>query len=382
MTIRFGPGDRLFRRAALAGLAAGLAVLSAVALPGAASATPDQEEPPAAGAPLTPRYDDKPDRDDSSDRDDKGSPDDGSAADDGADTDDGGGTGATPGGSTDSPGSTDPSGFAPFEDATILPGAVLTGTEGGQCTGNFIYTTGDSVLIGYAAHCPGGGGASDINGCTTPPGELGVPVAITGTDGAVSVGTLVYSSWIAMQANGETDVDLCELNDFALVEIDPADVAKVNPTVPLFGGPEGLDTDGTETGERVFSYQPNILTSTPAKQGVSQGDMRGGLTHIVMTMPPGVMGDSGSGYLDAEGDAFGSLSTLLLEADGTPVANGVTDLAMALDYANEFGGIGEISLVTGTEPFSPQGVMMTPLPDLSSLDAGPDGLGNLIPTRP
>ena len=35
-----------------------------------------------------------------------------------------------------------------------------------------------------------------------------------------------------MQANGETDAETCAYNDLALVKLDPADAAKVNPSVP------------------------------------------------------------------------------------------------------------------------------------------------------
>ena len=65
---------------------------------------------------------------------------------------------------------------------------------------------------------------------------IGTPVEV---DGASKPGTLVYNSWLTMQAKGETDPDTCAYNDLALVKIDPADVGNVNPSVPGFGGPTG-----------------------------------------------------------------------------------------------------------------------------------------------
>jgi hypothetical protein len=150
-----------------------------------------------------------------------------------------------------------------------------------------------------------------------------------------------------MQERGESDPAQCMYNDFALVELDPADAARVDPTVPVFGGPVGLDTDGTAFGERVVSYQPQN-GGTSAKQGRSLGTGGGGLAHRVETRPPGRPGDSGSGYLDGEGRAFGVLSTLFTDGSAT---NGVTDLAHALDYASTYGGIGHVALVPGREPF-------------------------------
>jgi hypothetical protein len=68
-----------------------------------------------------------------------------------------------------------------------------------------------------------------------------------------------------------------------------------------------------------------------------------------------VPGDSGSGYLDSDGRAFGLLSTLNLAP--LPATNGVADLASALAYANAHGGLGDIELERGTEPFSSDAVL-------------------------
>ena len=68
-------------------------------------------------------------------------------------------------------------------------------------------------------------------------------------------------------------------------------------------------------------------------------------------MTPGVPGDSGSAFLDAEGNALGTLSTLAI----APLAgsNGVGDLDHELAYAQPNSGISGLQLVPGTEPFSP-----------------------------
>ena len=44
--------------------------------------------------------------------------------------------------------------------------------------------------------------------------------------GASRPGTLVYNAWLAMQAAHETNADACAKNDFALIRLDPADVAR------------------------------------------------------------------------------------------------------------------------------------------------------------
>lgn len=243
--------------------------------------------------------------------------------------------------------------FAAADEATVQPGAVLD-TEGAECTSNFVFTDGTDVFVGMAAHCAGTGPATATDGCESESLPLGTEVTI---EGASEPGELVYSSWLAMQGNGEDDVNACTFNDFALVELDPADVSSTNPSVPSFGGPTGLDTDGTESGEPVYSYGSSPLRNglLSEKSGTSNGTSGGGWNHQVVTpVTPGIPGDSGSGFLDADGEAFGVLSTLAIAP--VPGTNGVTDLAMALDYANTHGSLGEVSMVEGTQQFSASSV--------------------------
>jgi hypothetical protein len=237
--------------------------------------------------------------------------------------------------------------WADVEEATIGPGVQMV-TEGGQCTANFVFTDGSDVLLGYAAHCAGTGGATSTNGCEAGTLPTGTPVEI---EGASQPGTLAYSSWETMQDRGETDDNTCRYNDFALVAVAPVDHDRVNPTIPFWGGPNALG-DSTEAGEKVYTYGNSSLRlgidSLSPKEGYSLGQTADGWNHPVYTATPGVPGDSGSAFLDSAGDAVGSLSTLAI----APLAgsNGVTDLALALDYANRHGGM-NAELATGTESF-------------------------------
>jgi hypothetical protein len=243
-----------------------------------------------------------------------------------------------------------PGGWADADSATIHPG-VQTVTAGGQCTANFVFESGGDVYLGQAAHCAGTGGATETDGCDSGSRPLGTPVEI---QGASRPGTLAYSSWLTMQARGETNSDACAYNDFALVRIDPADHDKVNPSIPVFGGPHGIDRDGTTVGEQVYTYGNSSLrlglTQLSPHVGTSLGTSGNGWTHSIYTVTPGVPGDSGSAVVDADGTGLGILVTLQI----APLAgaNGVTDLGRALDYANAYGGLGSLSLADGTEPFS------------------------------
>ncbi len=250
--------------------------------------------------------------------------------------------------------------WAPADTATIHPGVQMY-TDGAQCTANFVYTdSSGAVYVGYAAHCAGTGGATETNGCDSGSLPLGTKVdfveggSLAGEGEVVGTGTLAYSSWLTMQQRNETDQNTCDFNDLALVEVDPAFVADVNPSVPHWGGPVALNTDESAEGENVYSYGNSSLRGgaeeLSPKQGISLGADGDGWNHQVYTLTPGVPGDSGSAFLDSEGNALGTLSTVQL----APFAgsNGVGDLERELGYAQQNGGIAGLALVPGTEPFT------------------------------
>jgi hypothetical protein len=254
-------------------------------------------------------------------------------------------------------------GYAPADTARIHPGTMMY-TEGAQCTANFVYTdAAGNTYVGYAAHCAGTGAATDTDGCKAASLPLGTRVTFAEDGNLVSegttvgTGTLAYSSWLTMHKTGEKDANTCAYNDLALVKVDPADVGEVNPSVPFWGGPVGLDTDGTAAGDKVYSYGNSSLRGgveqLSPKEGTSLGDdpADGGWSHPVYTVTPGIPGDSGSGFMDANGNALGVLSTLAV----APLAgsNGVGDLSKELAYARSSSGISGLALVPGTEPFSP-----------------------------
>jgi len=239
--------------------------------------------------------------------------------------------------------------WAPADTATVHPG-VMTFTNGAQCTSNFVFTdAAGAVYIGQAAHCSGTGEATETDGCLAESLPTGTAVEVTG---ASRPGTMVYNSWNAMQAAGETNADTCAYNDFALIKLDAADYGKVNPSVPTLGGPTALGNT-TATGDDVYSYGNSSIrqgiTLLSPKRGKSLGASGGGWTHLVYTVTPGVPGDSGSGFMDASGNAFGVLSTLQIAP--VPASNGVSDLRKALAYATSHGGP-NVTLAAGTEEFT------------------------------
>jgi len=259
------------------------------------------------------------------------------------------------------------SAWAPEGSATIHPGSMLftnaSSFLGGasQCTANFVYTDASgAVYIGQAAHCSSTGESTETNGCTSKSLPLGTKV-YTGelVNGVIQDGTLVgkmtYNSWLTMQSKKEKDANTCAYNDLAVIKVEPNQVANVNPTVPFWGGPNGLAASASAQGEQIFTYGNSVLrlgvSALSPKTGVSLGDQEesGGWSQQLYTVSPGIPGDSGSGFMNASGNALGVLSTV--EAAPLPASNGVGTLAKELAYANQATGLG-IQVAPGTTAFS------------------------------
>ncbi|MGQ0846235.1 MAG: serine protease [Sporichthyaceae bacterium] len=238
------------------------------------------------------------------------------------------------------------------ESATIRPG-VRTYTRGGsRCTANFVYTdASENVYLGQAAHCSQNAQAEDPGGCGGLSLPLGTEVDVLGTG---VVGRMVYNSWLTMREGGERDVNACAFNDLALVQIPREAANRVNPTVPVVGGPTGVGTGDVEPGTPVLSYGDSAIDSdldrVSLKVGTSLGTSGEGWTHRVYTVAPGLPGDSGSAVLDARGFAVGDLSTLAF--DEAPLSNQVSDLAHQVAYAQTYGDrFAGLRVAAGTEPF-------------------------------
>ncbi|MDN5916736.1 MAG: serine protease [Pseudonocardia sp.] len=257
----------------------------------------------------------------------------------------------------------------PAGSAAVRPGAVTVTAGAGLCTSGFVFTSGEKVLLGQAAHCGGTGADTETDGCTSATVPTGTPVTVRATDGGTGegiTGTMVYSSWVAMQQDGEKDPDTCAYNDLALVEL-PADAAaRTNPSVPFFGGPAGVHDGGLAPGAAVFGLGNPVGAAERSAGGTSVGtatrtlrprvgtageDVGGGWGHTVYTTAQGVPGESGAPLLDESGRAVGLLSSLNVGGERESIE--YTDLARSLDYARLHGDLPDLALAAGTDPFTP-----------------------------
>lgn len=258
----------------------------------------------------------------------------------------------------------------PAGSAAVRPGAVTETAGAGLCTSSFVFTSGERVLLGQAAHCGGTGADTETDGCTSSTVPTGTPVTVRGA-GEQITGTLAYSSWVTMQQRGERDPDACAYNDLALVEL-PADAAaRTNPSLPFFGGPQGLHDGGLAPGAGVFGLaNPEGADGTRSlrpRTGTGGEDVGGGWGHTVYTVTKGVPGESGAPLLDDSGRAVGLLSSLNIGGGQESIE--YADLARTLDYARHQGGLPDLALAGGTERFTPTPAGVAPT-DLAS-PAGP-----------
>ena len=244
--------------------------------------------------------------------------------------------------------------WADAGDATIHPGVWHNGRS---CTANFIFTQVDQdgylvdVLLGTAAHCVSESSGSDE--CQDESDPIGSPVDV---DGASSPALLAYNGTFTMQQVGEDEPDICFNNDFAMLSLHPTDWTSVNPSIPDHGGPVGVNTTGVATGDTIYSWGNSSLRQgireTSPKRGVALETNEGGWNHVHYAVTPGIPGDSGSPFLDGDGNALGYLSTLAVAP--FPASNNAGDLFRAMDYARTHDpGLVGLELALGTEPWTP-----------------------------
>ncbi|KRA38214.1 MULTISPECIES: hypothetical protein [unclassified Nocardioides] len=251
------------------------------------------------------------------------------------------------------------SGWTPFDKATVTPG-IQTLTGRAQCTTNFVFTdAAGNVYLGQAAHCASASG-DEINGCKARSKPLGTRVTFnlhgTSYDAGkqLAKGRLAYSSWHAMREAGEKDPNTCRFNDFALIRLNPRYHDLVNPSMPHWGGPDGLSEGGLYILDRAYGFgrsslrRDNSPASRQAAQTMADQPETEGWAHVIIAPSPGIPGDSGSGYVDEHGQALGTLSTLSI---GSILYNVLGDLMRELEYAREHSGIRDLRLELGTVAF-------------------------------
>lgn len=244
---------------------------------------------------------------------------------------------------------------APRNDQ-IRPGVEIR-SRNGSCTSNFLFAANEvTFYIGTAAHCFSPDTNSGVDPCDAANETTGF-AEIT-IENASRPGTLIYSSWDAMQQNDESPgSDLCAFNDFALVQIHADDIDNVHPAAIAFGGPTALFAGLAAVGDTVYSYGQSPfhggVDDLEEKQGQITRVVAGGLAYRISADNAGLPGDSGSAVLHQDGRALAVLSDIGAGVNSAPVTNGVVNLERALGYAKSGGFIPASTQLQTWPEFSP-----------------------------
>jgi len=210
-----------------------------------------------------------------------------------------------------------------MDKATIRPGVQIT-MAGAQCTTNFVFRSPDNstLYVGLAAHC--------VKGM-----KLGDPLSISGAH----LLKLAYSSWLTLgltNCDGESDPPGCD-EDFALARIDAADRDKVHPAMLHYGGPISLaDSSGFALQQKLLFYGNSDLHMGFENANWHDGvvsSVQSGPQFRMVSLPPGVPGDSGSGVLTKDGHAAGIFVNICIAP--CPGQQGVVGLKAALETASK-----------------------------------------------
>lgn len=173
-------------------------------------------------------------------------------------------------------------GAARAQDTPIQPGAFMSAPAG--CTLNFVFRDTRSpfrLYVGTAGHC--------VNAVGN----------VVRDAGGTRIGVVVFR---------ELAEDLQD--DFALVEIDAARYAEVNPEVRRWGGPTGHTVaSDTAVHDLLLQYGHGIVLGTTSLTRGRGGVLRSDDTRSYRAIVPIIFGDSGGPVLhEPTGKALGVIS--------------------------------------------------------------------------
>jgi hypothetical protein len=163
------------------------------------------------------------------------------------------------------------------------------------CSANFVFLKNGNYGLGTAGHCA----AKDALGAYPDVTAYVVPPAGSGKlPGFYHIGKFVLS-----HNNGIGD-------DFAMIQLYPQYNSWVSPTMPVWGGPQGVYTANTPTVVEHFGHGVAVGTGGTPRAGVAPIlTARGGTAFA--WYGAGTPGDSGSGVKAVTGQAVGDFTHIV-----------------------------------------------------------------------
>lgn len=242
--------------------------------------------------------------------------------------------------------------WAPASEATVHPGVTVT-IAGVKCVAGFVVKQRHRVFLTVPASCSGVSDGQPVDGCASAQVPVGLKVRI---QGARHRGTIAYSSFAAMQLSGESRVNRCANNSLTLIRIDRRDLRRTNPSLPVLGGPAGLDPAATAA-----PTQLTVLLSGAATAAQATSTTAAGWAHGVVIDGEADNLSVGSPVVDGAGKAVGMVTVVPFH--GLAGESTVSDLARELRALRHTPGFHHVHLVKGTESYRPSSLPLpTPLP--------------------
>jgi len=176
------------------------------------------------------------------------------------------------------------------------------------CTANFVWASGNTRYLGAAGHCFIPANAVATHGAGANYNASGVVVRVCvsncsfgGETGFTVTGNLVQLGAVAYARQTAAGGDIG--NDFGVVTIPTALAPLVRASMPVFGGPTGIDT--VAQGELVCHYGNGVIVGetflTMARVGVGGGSNPTTWMGDLVAAP----GDSGSAVVTCDSDVTG-----------------------------------------------------------------------------
>ena len=224
--------------------------------------------------------------------------------------------------------------WAPASKATVHPGVSVTMAQV-QCRVGFVLTDGVNAYLAVPAACSGVSDGQPIDGCSAAQAPRGTLASV---QGARYKARLVYSSFTTMAARGVKNSDECAMNGLSLLKLDRRDIRRTSPTLPVVGGPTGVDTTAPSQGASL-----TLILNTPA-QAVAMQNGNSGWSHTVFPETALTSLDVGAPVVDAHGRALGMVSQVQ-QAPGGPAV--VADLGREIRFLHGVAGFRRVRLVLG-----------------------------------
>ena len=235
--------------------------------------------------------------------------------------------------------------WAPASTASIHPGVTVT-MGGVQCQTGFVLTDGKHVYLTTTGGCASVWPGDDVDGCGDSRDAAGVdpPKTEATIQGARYKGWLVYHSFARMKLDGEARDNRCHYNNMALVQVDPRDVKRTNPSIPAVGGPVRVAKSDPGTASSLTAFLP-AATMAHALDTTS-----GGWAHTAMVDGHVAPNNAGAPVLNANGAALGMVT--VVPPQGTVGETTVSDLQRELKALRQVSRFSDVHLAQGTKPYA------------------------------